>query len=234
MTHPLAPERVVDFGRSTLFPLLGAFPGRLFLAGGAFKTLLHGRTPRDLDLWAASAEDRQDLIAHLVERGAARRPRHAYSEVLEYLGQEIEIPDAVNPPILEDRLAKFDIALSAVGVEWDAGRVRSVVHPLAHESAVRREILLLHPLVNWRHVLGTLARAHRYATELGWPLPAEQEAAAWTLFERQDAEEQTRMLERYRNTAIPDARVLDEALRRMRVLDTLRTTGGTLLGAHTV
>lgn len=222
MNLPLAPEHVRDFGLSTLGPLLGAFPGRVFLAGGAFKTLLHGRPPRDLDLWAPSAEDRLHLIDHLVARGAEPRPRHAYSDVLEYLGQEIEIPDAVEPPVLEDRLARFDLALSAVGVEWDAGRVRPSVHPLALKAVSRREILLLRPLVNWKHVLGTLARAHRYAAELGWPFPAEEEAAAWALFESQDLEEQARMVERYRSTAIPDARVLAEGLGRMKGASRLR------------
>lgn len=216
MNLPLTPERVRDFGLSTLRPLLGAFPGRVFLAGGAFKTLLHGRPPRDLDLWAPSAEDRRQLVDHLVARGAEPRPRHAYSDVLAYLGQEVEVPDAVEPPLLEDRLARFDLALSAVGVEWDAGRVRPSVHPLADEAVARREILLLRPLVNWKHVLGTMARAHRYAAELGWPFPVEEEAAAWVLFERQNHEEQARMVERYRNTAIPDSSVLAGALLRMR------------------
>ena len=41
------------------------FDGRVFLAGGCFKTLVHGKTPADLDLWPASSNDRDKLMQAL-------------------------------------------------------------------------------------------------------------------------------------------------------------------------
>ncbi|MCB9686071.1 MAG: histidine phosphatase family protein [Alphaproteobacteria bacterium] len=55
-------------------------PARFFLAGGAFKTLLTGRPPRDLDLWAPSAEDRAILESTLLARGAERLPEQPYTQ----------------------------------------------------------------------------------------------------------------------------------------------------------
>ena len=81
----------------------------------------------------------------------------------------MEVPDKTEPAELEDRLARFDLALSAVGVEHAAdGGWRAVIHPLALESVLRREMLLLKPLVNWKYALATLERMRRYAAELGF------------------------------------------------------------------
>lgn len=215
MIDPLSHDRVLDLGRRLLHEGVGLdFPGRVFLAGGAFKTLLHGRPPRDLDLWAPTPDDRARLVRWLVERGAVAQVRHAYAEVFRRNGHELEVPDRAEPPGLEERLARFDLALSAIGVELDHGKLRGVVHPLARESAARREVRLLTPLVNWKHALGTLARARRYAEELGWTLPAEAEAAVWDLFDAQPPAERDRMIERFAHTAVPGWGVLEEARRR--------------------
>ena len=77
-----------------------------------------------------------------------------------------------SPDTLEGRLARFDIALSAVGVEHrPSGQWSAIVHPLARTSVERREVLLLKPLVNWKFVLSTLERMWRYADELGYIVP---------------------------------------------------------------
>lgn len=49
---------VIEFARREVARTVGLGSGaRFFLAGGAFKSLLTGRPPRDLDLWAPSVED---------------------------------------------------------------------------------------------------------------------------------------------------------------------------------
>lgn len=215
MNDPLASERVLALGRRFLDEAVGLdFPGRVFLAGGAFKTLLHGRPPRDLDLWAPTPDDRARLVSWLRSRGAAPLARHAYAEVFRQGGHELEVPDRAEPPTLEERLGRFDLVMSAIGVELDHGRLRQVVHPQARESAARREVRLLTPLVNWKHALGTLARARRYADELGWVLPAEEEAVVWDLFHAQPGPERDRMIDRFACTAVPGWGVLEEARRR--------------------
>lgn len=126
------------------------------------------------------------------------------------------MPDRAEPDALEERLARFDLALSAVGVEWNRGAVRAVVHPVARESVARREVLLLRPLVNWRHCLSTLARARRYAEELGFDVSAEEEQLIWRTFDEQDFEMRSGMIDRYRLAASPGWGVLEEAERRLR------------------
>lgn len=214
---PLSDENVVAFARRELVATVGLdLPGRVFLAGGAFKTLLHGRPPRDLDLWAPAPADRVLLVERLRARGAVPMDRHSYADVFTLAGREIEVPDNAEPPTLEGRLGRFDLALSAVGVELDRGHLRAVIHARARESVERGEVLLLAPLVNWRHALGTLARARRYADELGWRLPLSEEAHVWGVFDAQPREEQCRMIERYRKTAVPGWGVIGEAEARMR------------------
>ncbi|MES2644735.1 MAG: hypothetical protein V4850_34925 [Myxococcota bacterium] len=215
--HPLAEPRVLAFAEAELTATIGLdLPGRVFLAGGVFKTLLHGRPPRDLDLWSPTPDDRTALVQRLLDRGALRGNRHAYADVFFLAGREIEVPDHAEPPTLEGRLGRFDLALSAVGVELEGGRLRAVVHPLACTSVDRREVLLLQPLVNGKHALGTLARAHRYAQELGWTFPLEEESVIWGLFDGQPVEEQERMIERYRKTAVRGWGVVEEAEGRLR------------------
>ena len=210
----LADSEVLAFGLRHLRTVLGDdFPGRVFLAGGAFKTLVHGRPPRDLDLWAPTPADRRVLIDHLQARG---RPlgRRAFADGFRVGGQEVEVPDKAEPPTLEGRLARFDLGIVAIGVECGGGPARAVVHPLARVSVERREILLLKPLANPRHCLSTLARARRAAAELGFRVPPQEEAAVWEVFDAADPPSQRELLAESENAAVPDWGVLAEARAR--------------------
>ena len=83
----------------------------------------------------------------------------------------------------------------------------------------RREVLLLKPLVNWRHCLSTLARSRRYAADLGYSVPPEEEAEVWRTFDAQDAEMQRGMIERYERAAMQGWNVGEEAVARMRTAE---------------
>lgn len=209
---------VIELARREVGGALGLdVEARFFLAGGAFKTLLTGRAPRDLDLWAPSEQDRAALVAALRRRGARELPATAFAEVFELRGRVVDVPFKTEPDRLEDRLARADLALSAIGAEHLPGdRWRAVVHPRARESVARRAVLLLEPLVNWRHALSTLARARRYAAELGYALPDDQEAAVWRVFDAQPREMQLGMLSRLERAAVGDDAVRDAATRRLR------------------
>ena len=190
---------------------------RFFLAGGAFKTLLTGRPPRDLDLWAPSDEDRERLLQTLRARGASPLEARPFGEAFRLRGHTVEVPFKVAPTTLEGRLGRFDLALSAVGVEHrPGGDWRAVIHPLAEASAARREVLLLKPLVNWKYALTTLERARRYADELGFALPEAEEAEVWRVFEAQDEPTQHRMLTRLDRSSRQDRGVREEAMCRLR------------------
>lgn len=213
----LGERDVVELARREIVQTVGPdCRARFFLAGGAFKTLLTGRPPRDLDLWAPSGRDRELLVETLLARGARRLPENQFNEGFEIGGRIVEVPRKAEPETLAARLARFDIALSAIGVEhrprdeWSA-----MIHPLARTSVARGEILLLEPLVNWKYALATLERMRRYAAELGYVVPAEQEAAVWQVFDSQPPEMQQGMLDRYERAAQGSHGVLEEATRRL-------------------
>lgn len=195
----LSESDVIEFARREIAATVGLDSGvRYFLAGGAFKTLLSGRPPRDLDLWAPSQSDRDALLRVLAERGAKPLPRGRYNQAFELAGRVIEVPDKVEPSTLDERLERFDIGLSAVGVEHGAdGSWRACIHPLAVESVRRREVLLLKPLVNWKHCLMTLERMRRYANELGYAIPPDEEDEVWNVFAAQSADIQAGMRDRF-------------------------------------
>lgn len=213
----LHPDDVIDFARREIGAVLGlGCDARFALAGGAFKTLLHGRPPRDLDLWAASEEDRSRLIDGLWRQGAVQLAPRPFADAFVVAERVVEVPHRPYVASIEARMAQFDLGLSAVAAEHAPGdRWRAHVHPLAHASVGQRSVLLVKPLTNWRHALATLARLRRYGEELGFAVPPEEEAEVWRVFDAQDAEMQRGMLARYDQAAMSGYGVRDEALRRM-------------------
>ena len=209
---------VVDFARREAARTIGpSCDARFFLAGGMFKTLLTGRPASGLDLWAPSSRDRALVLAALTRRGARRLEDRPFADAFAIDGRIVVLPHEVEPDTLDRRLARFDVALSAVGVEHrPGGRWSAVVHPLARTSVERREVLLLKPLVNRRLVLSTLERMRRYADELGYTTPAEEEAELWRVFESQPEDMKREMLARYERTARGGYGVRGEAARRSR------------------
>ncbi len=221
LTGPLCglDERdTIELARREVGAVLGhTCEARFFVAGGAFKSLLTGRAPRDLDLWAASSEDRALLVDTLTKRGARPLEARPFADAFEIADRVVEVPHHAAPGTLEERLARFDLALSAVGVEHQTGdRWRSLIHPLALESVARREVLLLKPLVNWRHALSTLARLRRYAEELRFTVPPEEEAEVWRVFDEQPREMQLGMLARFELASVGGYGVREEAECRLR------------------
>jgi hypothetical protein len=214
---------VIELARREIGAVLGlGCAARFFLAGGAFRSLLTGRPPRDVDLWAASAADRVALVEALHRRGAQPLPPQPFADAFAVSERVVEVPHAIEPGTLEERLRRFDLGLSAVGVEHLPGdRFRPVVHPLARTSVARREVLLLKPLVNWKYALATLARLRRYAEDLGFTVPPDEEAEVWRIFDAQPAEVQRGMLDRFDRTALSGADgdgadIRAEAVRRLR------------------
>lgn len=199
----LVERDVVEFARREVARALGPdCPARFFLAGGAFKTLLSGRPPRDLDVWAPSERDRELLREVLRGRGAVRLDERPFADAFEVGDRVVELPHRCSPSTLEDRLARFDIALSAVGVEHRPGEHwKALIDPLARESVRRRQVLLLKPLVNWKYALTTLERMRRYALELGYAVPPSEEAEVWRVFDAQSSEMRQGMVARFERTA---------------------------------
>jgi len=205
-------SEVIEFARREIAETVGLdCDARFFLAGGAFKSLLTGRPPRDLDFWAPSPLDRDILLDHLQKRGAVRLPSSAFADVFEIRGRVVEVPYKTEPGSLQDRLNRFDIALSAVGVEYQPGGGWSaMIHHLALQSVVQREVLLLEPLANWKYALATLERMRRYAFELGFCVSSDGEAAIWELYYSQPSDVRQRMLEHFEEVSIGAYGVAEE------------------------
>lgn len=215
---PLDDRHVIDFARREAARTLGPdMDARFFLAGGAFKALLTGRPPRDLDLWAPTARDRDILLSTLDARGARRLEPRPFADAFEVGDRVVELPHKSEPETLEERLARFDVALSAVGAEHrPGGEWRAVIHPLAQASVEQRRVLLLKPLVNWKYALATLERTRRYAHELGYSVPPEEEAEVWRVFDSQPDDMKHGMLERFERTTMGGHGVREEASCRLR------------------
>ena len=208
---------VIEFARREVGAVLGLdLDARFFLAGGAFKTLLTGRPPRDLDLWAPSERDRQAIVERLLARGAQPLAPRPYSDTYEIAGRTVEVPRRTDAGTLEAQLARFDLALSAVGAEHTPGDAwRAVIDPRAWDSAAERRVFVLEPLANPRHALSSIARMRRYAEELGFSVDPAGEAALWRVFDAADATEREVMLERFSRAAVQGYGVLDEAMGRV-------------------
>lgn len=212
----LTEAHVIALARREVGATLGLdCPARFFLAGGVFKTLLTGNPPRDLDIWAASPADRALVEARLVERGAERLPERPYTQAFRMHGREIEVSLQTEPSVLEERIAGFDLALSAIGAEHTpCDEWRAVIHPLARAAASMRHVLLLDELRNWKHALSSIVRLRRYASELRFEAPPSEEERIWALFDKQPPAMRRGMLERFRASACFDPRVAEQASRR--------------------
>ncbi len=208
----LVEDDVIECARREIAATVGLDSGaRFFLAGGAFKSLLTGRPPRDLDLWAPSDRDRDLLLAALRVQGARPAGPRPFADAFEIAERVVEVPHKTEPDTLSNRLARFDIGLSAVGVEHRPdGEWSAMVHPLALESVRRREVRLLKPLVNWKYALTTLERMRRFAQELSFSVPAEEEAEVWRVFEAQGPELRSGLIERYRRTGAGGFGIMEE------------------------
>lgn len=212
---------VIEFARREVAATVGlGCPARFFLAGGAFKSLLTGRPPRDLDFWAPSLRDRNILLAQLQNRGATRLSSSPFADVFAIGGRIVDVPFKTEPSTLIDRLERFDIALSAIGVECcPNGNWNALVHDRALQSVEQQEILLLEPLVNWKYALLTLERMRRYAQELGFSVSSDGEAGIWKMFYSQPSSVREEMLARFETNNMggygveEDLRLCSEPLR---------------------
>lgn len=215
----LTTEDVIHLARREVAATTGLdVPARFFLAGGAFKTLLTGRPPRDLDIWAPTPQDRAALEDRLIRRGAERLPDQPYTQGFHLNGRRVELSLHTGSDTLEGQLARFDLALSAIGAEYILeDQWRAAIHPLAHTSVRQRRILLLDELQSWRHSLTSLERMRRYATELGFESPAVEEARIWDIFDAQMPEMQQGMIERYRKNARHDQGIMEEINHRLAI-----------------
>jgi hypothetical protein len=210
-------ESIIDFSNQIIGGSVGFNTGaRFFLAGGVYKSLLTHCPPRDLDIWAPTEADRKLIIKNLLSMGAKKLHGNRYTKRYQFKQNMIELPINVESS-LEKQLKNFDLVLSAIGVEFQPSYApRVFLHPKINYSISRKVILLLDPLLNWRHALTTLERMRRYAEELRFEVPPEEEEKTWSIFDKQTREIQNGMIERYLSASEQKSTVLSESKIRLK------------------
>jgi len=193
----LVTESVVDFARKQISAILPtSFRGRFSLAGGCFKTLLHGRPPNDLDLWPASASDRDSLLQALQNHGAEVVCKSEFNTLLRHPAKVMIEVTIKCPPSVQACVAEFDLQLSCIGVEYaDGDIIDSYIFPDVDSGVTACEVRTVPRLSSMPYRLGTLKRLQHYADELAFSVPPDAIAAVWRAYAEASPDDQRAMLQ---------------------------------------
>ncbi len=207
-------RQVAAFGRRWLDRLFGEAPDlTVAFAGGAFRQLVDGRPPRDIDLWFPGPEQLHAACALLQRRGASiERDNPPYQIRFLVEGTPVELVYNVHPGNLDELFSSFDLGPSMMGV-WRRGGVDLVqVHPLATRSIEERCVLVNRGFSNGKYALICLERLERYAEELGFAVSEADRRWLWSIFDGATPDEQARMVERFHRAEGKDPRILYRAM----------------------
>lgn len=213
-TSSLSQEDILKFGQDTLSQIFGkSLKSEVFLAGGTFKTLLHGKLPKDFDLWVSNKTEREIVIEQLINRGAVcLQDWPPYNTSFQLGEMRIELAYGESYESLEQCIAQFDLVLSSIGVSWNPRNEWDLfIHPFFFQSIQKQQIFLAKPLVNWKYALTTLERAKRYAKELNYQFPKSEEDGIWKIFQSQSKDEQRKMIDRYQKIGGEKESILKQA-----------------------
>ena len=206
----LTSTRVCSFAESQIRLFLGTIIPRTFLAGGAYKSIVNKRPPRDLDLWAETPSARTQLIERLRTTGTEIE---ASPGAQRFLVNRMLIEVSFQIETMDERLQRFDLGISAIAVAFRNGELHPWIHPQALSSVRDRRIYLIQ--CHQRLLLATLVRARRYAHDLDYSLPESLETMLWnrhlSLSLAQRKEQRDQLFLHYGEDTWG---VLDEAVRR--------------------
>lgn len=218
----LSKEDVLALAKREIATTIGLrCKARFYLVGGVFKSLLNGKPPHDLDLYAATEHDRQLLLQHLhlLDKKQKTHREKDYTDIFTLKGRDIEVKKFVKPThaTLEGVISGFDLVLASIGVEHRGFNKWNVyVHPQAWSSYTKGKVLLREDLQNPKHLCSTIVRLQCYAYELDLPTPQEQIQYVWNVFDSADKSFQQEMLKRFRKGARYNAALEQEILQRMK------------------
>lgn len=184
------------------------------IAGGVFKEILTGKPAEDIDIWAVSERNLEILLNHLHQKkNVTFIEETVYNYRFETQGIIIEIGKKTHRN-LEERLAGFDLTVSAIGVQYyTRDKWNAYIHPTALESVREKEIKLNRDILNKNHILATIVRMKRYAAELGYTINNEDIEEIWHRFKISTTEKKERCLKNFRNNCRYDVRIEAEALK---------------------
>ncbi len=182
---------------------------RFVIAGGAFKTLITGKLPRDIDIWPYLPEDRTLMIGSLLKGRGFLHRNGPFTETFSLRSFDVEINKKTVGRDVGDILERFDIGLSAVGIEFipsgdgETGEYRLMIRPEFWENLNNKELSFIKPLKNWPFAFTCLERIRRQNRELGFKLPPAEEDYIFNLFLDKTPEERQLMLENLFNCKNP-------------------------------
>jgi len=169
-----------------------AYPGEVFLCGGAYKAMLRGnREVNDLDLWVRNRKERERLSADLLARGGRLlRDFHPYCLLFEVGGQKVEITyQNVNARPIAEIVGGFDIAGCAIAATYRNGLITdSYFSELAADAARRATACLERGYLDRLRrerlptVLRSIDRLGCFAEDVGYRVMESDLRALWDIF----------------------------------------------------
>jgi hypothetical protein len=195
--QPLARRSVADFARQELNLILpNKFGGRFFLAGGAFKSLIHGESPHDLDLWPASESDRILLLAALEEQGCTKVEDGPFNSKLVHNRSRRKVEVTIKCfSTMMSCISQFDLNLSCIACEYNGGEVvDTYVTQGAIDDVLLSEITVVTELFRHEYNLQTIGRIDRYAGELGFSVADSARVEMWQIYQDATVTERTKLL----------------------------------------
>ena len=194
----LTPEKVIEFGNQWISSILPeGFDGRLFLAGGCFKSLISKKSPRDLDIWPATENDSKRLIEELQKQGNVLVENREHTTQLYNSSLQIDVEVIKKfPGSLKDIYKDSDLELSCIGVEYDHGEVvNSLISPGAYIGVQEKAVYIRQPWRKYPFNLLTLNRLKKYAQELDYTIPEISLKRVWQVYIDGDSNYRRTLLE---------------------------------------
>ena len=177
----LSIEKVKLFAVEIVRKILPAsYDCHFYLAGGCFKSMITKKEPNNIDLWAASEDDRTRLLrqlggACLICDDGGYSPTVVLKTGLPRINVYFNYPST-----LDICLSHFDLVMSCIGVEFDSGRIiDSHVHFEANDDAQNKIIRVVRRIEPNKDNLLTLMRIIRYADELSYVVVPEAIKCLW-------------------------------------------------------
>ena len=177
----LSIENVKVFALEIVRKILPAsYDCHFYLAGGCFKSMITKKEPNNIDLWAASEDDRTRLIrqlggACLICDDGGYHPTVVLKTGLPKINVYFNYPSS-----LDICLSHFDLVMSCIGVEFDSGKlIDSHVHFEANDDAQNKIVRVVRRINPHKDNLLTLMRMLRYADELSYVVIPETIKCLW-------------------------------------------------------
>ena len=193
---------------------------RFFFCGGAFKTLINSNLPvNDVDIWVENQDERKKFVSALTKIGAIPIGNfHPYCLRFKLKEQFVEITyHNISQSDVKGIVNQFDLALCAVGVEYENGKFCSeYVGEDARRSIRDRTVYLMknHPSWLLKHrgdtIIRTVDRLKKTAQVMGYKTRSIDYSQLWEIYREYSYEQKMNAIQTYLDTMIPIKGCIDK------------------------